>query len=361
MSRLYLLTLIFAALALLIFLNKEDPYKTIPAGEGLVIPKEWLAINQNPITPKEGTRPADQTFLTFPEWYLVFSPEEQANAFKTKTATTFPFGSHIGQLWDSYEIINDQIKDNFPVNTGYHFMIWVIATSTTVEYGVKAWYEKVVGRLTDTKKVITEEDQFNAAFARSYVDFIKDRPWYEFDFKTQLIQLWSDVPFWGSHFLRKVERRYILTSELLVKHWYGKLIGAGTQTVYEVALPTTVVVLDRVPVKTSPEMILKTLSDSAVVIKLPRYDRFRDAIREVAKQGISIREVAGNTSAVLITVILPANANLEHEHIQRIFTQVISSQPVQKRVAFAVQVKDISKVLVELMENEIEIEHVFDF
>jgi len=48
---------------------------TIAAGEGKVVPKDWLIQNRNPLTPKEDQRPADQTFLTFPEWYLVFSPE----------------------------------------------------------------------------------------------------------------------------------------------------------------------------------------------------------------------------------------------------------------------------------------------
>lgn len=130
-----------------IFFFKRQP-STIAAGKGLVIPKEWLVANKNPITPAKDVRPADQTFLTFPEWFLVFSPEEQANYFKQHTATTFPYMRHTSQIWKSYRIVNKQIKGNFPTNWGYHFMIWVIGVSTTVEYTAKSWYETIVGRLS---------------------------------------------------------------------------------------------------------------------------------------------------------------------------------------------------------------------
>ena len=79
-----------------------------------MIPKDWLITNKNPLTPKSDVRPADQTFLTFPEWFLVFSPEEQANYFKHTTSSSFPFMTHTAQIWTSYKIVNDQIKNNFP-------------------------------------------------------------------------------------------------------------------------------------------------------------------------------------------------------------------------------------------------------
>ena len=200
MKRLRILTLFSVLLAVAIFHFKKRAPTTLAAGEGLVIQKDWLSVNKNPQTPAKDMRPADQTFLTFPEWYLVFSPEEQANYFKTNTASTFPYMSHTAQIWQSYKIVNAQIKDNFPPNPGYHFMIWVIGTSASAEYSVKAWYETVIGRITDTHEVITEEDKFNAQYTQDYVDFIKDHPWYEFDFKKRFGQLFSTSFFWESFF-----------------------------------------------------------------------------------------------------------------------------------------------------------------
>jgi hypothetical protein len=317
---------------------------TIPAGKGLVIPKEWLVINQNPVTPAKDIRPADQTFLTFPEWFLVFSPEEQANYFKQHTATTFPYMTHTAQIWRSYGIMKKQIKGNFPVNYGYHFMIWVIGVSTTVEYTMKALYEAIVGRLTNTKQPLTQEDQFAATFTRDYVDFIKDRPWYEFNFKSRLKDLWKNTSSSGPHFFRKWDRKYVLTAELLVKFIYGKLIGLGTKQVYGQALPTTAVVLD---------------DDS--LHYLPRYDKFATAALELAKSGHRFKEIAGNNSAILLTVWVPADHATTFDQAQTVFTQPISSYPSMKRVAIATPVPNLSKVLLQLDKEKIQVEHVFDF
>ena len=344
MKRLYILTLFSIGLAACIFFFKKINPTTIAAGEGLVIKKEWLTQNKNPLTPKNDCRPADQTFLTFPEWYLVFSPEQQANYFKQHTASTFPFMSHTAQIWESYKIANNQIKDNFPTNKGYHFMIWVIGSSASVEYSIKAWYETIIGRITDTYEVKTEEDKFNAKFTQDYVDFIKDRPWYEFDFKSRFKSLWASTSFFGYNFLRKIERKYILTSELAVKYVYGKLIGLGTKTVYDEALPTTAVVLE---------------NDS--LQSLPRYDKFSNAITALAKNGHSFKEVAGNNSAILLTVLVPNSDKTYFENTQIVFTQPIASNLTMKRIALAIPVTQLGKLLKQLDNGKIQIEHIFDY
>lgn len=344
MKRLQILTFCTIVVSSLIFFYKKRTETTIAEGKGLVIQKEWLAINKNPITTKNDIRPADQTFLTFPEWYLVFSPEEQANYYKHTTATSFPFMSHTKQIWESYHIVNNQIKDNFPPNKGYHFMIWIIGTSASIEYSIKAWYETIIGRITDTKEIKTDEDKFNATFTQDYVVFIKDRPWYEFDFKTRLINLWINTSFFEANFFRKLERKYILTSELLVKWGYGKLIGLGTKQVYENALETTTVITE----------------DNKTTI-LPRYDKFNLAITELAKQGVSFKEIAGNNSAILLTILVPSASNQKFENTQIVFTQPISSNLTMKRIALATPVGDLSKLLFQLDKQKIKIEHVFDY
>jgi hypothetical protein len=361
MRRLRILTLCTLLAAAAIFFFKERPVTTIPAGEGLVIKKEWLLTDTTPVTPAQYVRPADQTFLTYPEWYLVFSPDEQAQTFKRQTSTTFPFMSHTAQIWESYKIVNDQIKDNFPYNEGYHFMIKVIGSSATAEYAVKSFYETIFGRLTDTYEVVTEEDEFNAQFTQDYVDFIKDRPWYEFDFRSQLGSLWTNTSFFGENFFRKWDRKYILTSELLVKILYGKLIGFGTATIYEEALFTTEVLVDSLPQNNLSLKIIKRYPDGSALLSLPRYDKFNAAACELAAAGFSFREIAGNTSAILLTVLLPSSLHLNPENTQTVFTQPIPADTRMKRMALAVPVKDLNKLLLHLEKEKIIIEHIFDF
>ena len=361
MNRLTILTLCSVVLSAAIFFYKKRIPTTIAAGRGLVIKKDWLAINKNPLTPKEFVRPADQTFLTFPEWYLVFSPDEQATYFKNHTSSSFPYMSHVKQFWQSYKIINQQIKDNFPYNTGYHFMIWVIGTSTTVEYTLKALYETTIGRLTDTYAVLTEEDIFTTKFTQDYVDFIKDRPWYEFDFKTRLVSLWSTTSFFGEHFFRKLDRKYILSSELIVKFLYGKLIGLGTKTVYDAALPTTEVLVDAIPQNNLMLKIIKEYPDKSALISLPRYDKFNQAISELAINGFTFKEIAGNNSAILLSVLVPSSNNFNLDYVQTVFKQPVATDPTMQRIAVAVPVKDLNKLFIKLNHDKVKIEHIFDF
>lgn len=361
MRRLRILTLCTVLLAFSIFSFKKRNPATIPAGEGLVIKKEWLSMNKNPVTPQKDLRPPDQTFLTFPEWYLVFSPEEQANYFKQHTASSFPFMQHMAQIWGSYRIVNDQIKNNFASNKGYHFMIWVIGSSASVEYSIKALYETIIGRITDTHDVLTDEDLFNAKFTQEYVDFIKDRPWYEFDFKSHLKSLWNSTSFTGDHLLRKMERKYILSSELLVKWGYGKLIGLGTKTVYEDALPTTAVLLDSLSESNLSLHIMKQFPDKSVLVYLPRYDKFNAAAVNLAKAGSSFKEIAGNNSAILLTILVPAPGKTNYSDAQVVFTQPVASDLTMQRVALAIPVAQLNKLLVQLDKDNIKTEHIFDY
>lgn len=221
-------------------------------------------------------------------------------------------------------------------------MIWVIGVSTTVEYSLKALYESTMGRLTDTGAVITDEDKFYAAFTQDYVNFIKDTPWYEFGFKIQLKNLWTNTSLFGNHIFRKLDRKYILTAELLVKWGYGKLIGLGTKQVYGEALPTTLVI-----------------TENNETFNLPRYDKFNQAITELAKQGTSFKEIAGNNSAILLSILVPSSFNDKLEHTQILFTQPVASELVMKRIALVTPDTDLHKLLIRL--NKQQIEHVFDY
>jgi hypothetical protein len=162
-----------------------------------------------------------------------------------------------------------------------------------------------------------------------------------------LNDLWTSTPFFGDNILRKIERRYILTSELLVKHVYGKLIGLGTKQVYDEALPTTAVVLE---------------NDSLQY--LPRYDKFANAVMALAKQGHNFKEIAGNNSAILLSVLIPAipsGNKIDLGDAQIVFTQPLSSDPTTDRIALAVPVESLSKLLLQLDHENVKVEHVFDF
>jgi len=365
MSRLSILTLVSLLLAVVTYAVKHRVPSTVPAGEGLLVDKAWLTTNQHPLTPLADIRPPDQTFLTYPEWFLVFSPAEQALYFKNHTSTTFPYMKHVEQMWGGYGVMYDQVKDNFPFNTGYHVMIWVIAGSTTVEYTIKSFYETIIGRVTDTdaNEEMTAEDKFNAEYEDSYVKFIEALPWYQYDFNSQLKSVWSNTSLSGPHMLRKLERRYYLTTELLVKSGYGWLIGLGTKSAYETASLKTAVIMDKIPEDEDRSGFIKdkrSLPDGRILANLPRYAAFGTAAGWLASNGTNFYEIAGNKGAILLTVWSEENIK-DQPNCKILFTQPLTTIPRVNRVAMVTTVGELGNIVKELRRRDILIEHLYDY
>jgi hypothetical protein len=363
MGRLRILIVVLAFIAACIHYAKQQRMqRTVPIGTGLLIDKDWLRVNTNPITPKKHQRAADNTFWVYPEWYLVHSPAEQADYFKTHTATTLSYFTHHEQFWDSYKVLSEQMEGNFEFNNEYHTMVMVIGLSTSTEYLMKAWYEKVIGRITDTKIPTTDEDQFNAAYMQSYVDFIRKEPWFNFDYWQELQNLWTETSWFDSNMLRKWERKYVLTSEFLFKGAYGKLMKMGSESVYGEALLNTVVLVDQLPKDIGTEAsLLEVFPDSSALISLPRYAAFIPAIQHLANQEVNVREVAGNNSAILLSVLSSKAIALDLPNCQNLFTQTITSKEDEQRTVFVTPVSDLCNTLRNLKKKSIEVDHIYDF
>lgn len=308
-------------------------------------------------------RSVEQTFLTYPEWFLVHSPAEYARFVKDHPSHEFPFLGHTGQIWSSYaSVTREQLRAGYPANGGYHVMICVIAGSTSLEYGLRSMYENTLGRVSWglSSGKLTAEDKYGAAVAQDYVDFIRKEPWYLYNFSSKLGKLWTDTPWWGPDILRKWERRYALTTEYLIKAVYGKLIELATRAAYDEALLTTQVVADRAPSPSDGVKVIRTLPDGRLVLELPRYYDFRLAATRLAKQGVKLVDIAGNDSVILVTVIadmaerVPPGSRL-------LFEQPILTETGRKRMAIVLPVADLSGFLATADGKHIAVEHVYDY
>jgi len=318
------------------------------------------AVSHGTSVPQEHVRTPDQTFLTFPEWYLVHSPAEYA-AYLERGASpsAFPLFAHIGQFWQSYAAVNREIAE-YPFNGGYHLMVMVIGVSTTVEYSLKGLYERTVGRLAEAlASAPVPEEQFAARFAQSYVDFIRVEPWYQFNFWSTLTDLWSSVPLHGPDLIRRWERRFLLTSELLVKAGYGQLIRVCSESVYDVAKPVTAVRVNRVPVPDQSYPDFKLL-DSSGLATIPRYEAFSRYSLWLASQGIDFIAVAGNDGEIVISLIVPDAWTTILS--RQLFEQPVLTRPGTKRSVLAIPVRQLGDFLRHVLTRpEIVVEHIYDF
>jgi hypothetical protein len=324
-----------------------------------------LAAPGKPVAGPEHVRGVEQTLLTYPEWFLVFSPHEYGEFIAANEPSRFPYYGHIGQFWQSYKAVFDETqRRGLDLNPGYHLMIMVIGTSTTVEYAIKSAYELLVGRLAaSTAGKTTPEDTHAAAVAQDYVKFIRVLPWYEYDFGKALKGLWRDVPAVGPDMVRKWERRFALTTEYLIKMGYARLIKLGTKSIYEEPLLVTAVVAKPAPKADAALPDLKQLSvlpDGAALVTVPRYEAFMVYSQALADQGVDFSEIAGNDSFILVSLLTPATWKPDAS-LSQLLAQPILTRPGVQRVLLAVPVKGLAQSLRQWKAAKLQVEHVFDY
>lgn len=313
-------------------------------------------------TPLADRRAADQTFLTFPEWFLVYSPKEYAELIAERSPSEFPYLEHIDQFWQGYRSVSEATKDE-PFNGQYHEMIFVIGASTSLEYGLKWFYETTVGRVAElTSRQPTGEDRLAAKVAKDYVDFLDVEPWYRFDFVTPLRRVWSE-PLFGPNMLRKWERKYFLTTEYSAKAIYAWMIRRSTESAYGIQVPLTTVVVDQfpspIPAKFSELKVRETLADGHVLLDLPRYQAFTAQAELLAQHRINFVEIAGNRGRILVSAIVPSE--FDETGLTILATQPILTQERKQRVLLSVSIADLSTRLRILNQAGIPVEHVYDF
>ena len=326
------------------------------------------AAASGPLTaPPEHRRSPDQTFLTFPEWFLVHSPAEYAHYLgRGDRVSAFPLFAHVGQFWQAYGAVTHEVS-RLPFNGGYHLMIGVIGTSTTVEYSLKGVYEHTIGRLAEATVTGHEpvpEERFAAAYAQRYVDFIRVDPWYLFDFGTELKTLWSDVPTHGPNLIRRWERRFLLTTELLVKSGYGKLIKLGTRSIYDAPRPVTAVVLTS-PLPHDPaghpELVVLQAAGRETLATIPRYEGFTTYARWLADNRVDFRQIAGNDGEVLVSLQVPVGWRPSPGQ-RLLFEQPILTVPGRQRSVLALPIAQLGALLRDVdRQPALQVEHVYDF
>jgi hypothetical protein len=303
------------------------------------------------------------TYLTVPEWYIVYSTEEYAAFLGEHPPSHFPYLGASRQYWEYYGAMCEATRGVYPVDAGTHLMLGVIGVSFTAENLVKAAWENTLGRLTEwLGSHRTEEDAFAQRTAADYGRFMHTVPWYEFPFAQRLAALWRDTPIWGPAPARKWERKLALTAEYGTKAVYGWLIRKGTGAVYDAEA-------DRIHVWISPPpgipidkrvRRVKELAPGSIVVTLPRYEAFTEIVRGLARQGTRFRDVAGN-DVIALSVLTRRGTRLPDEVGPVVFSAPILSDPGAARVVTRTPVGALHTVPAALERAGARLEHVYDY
>jgi hypothetical protein len=315
---------------------------------------------------KAYSRPEDDTYLSYPEWYIVWSYQEKADFQEKHLPSGFPYFGAARQYWNSYCCIARLIRGKYAFNGGEQLMLVVIGTSFSVEYMLKGIYEKTIGRLSEWSSggQAVEEDQYAYQVARLYADFVHMRPFYEFDFARQVGGLWSKTPLWGAHLIRKSERKAFLTVAYTFEAFYCWLIQIATHLTYGEEPADTYAWIGNANETLLQQLprakIVKQAAPQAFIVDLPRYQEFTAVASELADRNISFVEIAGN-SRITVSVLAPQSWQYDRSDAQQLFSAQMLTRPEWKRALLGCDVVSLSGVLETLRTEGIGVEHIYDY
>lgn len=317
-------------------------------------------------------RDEGDAFMTHPEWDLVYSSDAYARWLAAGRApSAFPYAASVGTFWRSYQGAWRTARRSYPVGPGVHVMLGVIGTSTALEYGLRGAYENTVGWLGEQFMPAggTAEDRYAARVAADYARLIHERGWYEFSFARALAGLWRDVPLGGPGLVRKLERRWILTTEYGVKAAYATLIGLGTGAGY--APDETVRYLvaagwsDSLRAADPALGAVRRVADldrGYALLAVPRYDPYRDALVELARHAGRVRLAEASGCEVIAVVGTAARGWTPPAGAEPVVGYADPTEPARTRLLLRVPVRDLLDVLAAAgRDGRFRLEHVYDY
>ncbi len=307
-----------------------------------------------------------RTYLTFPEWFIVYVSQDYGAWLEDRRPSGFPYFTAAYDFWKSYCGVTRVTTARYDFDVGTHVMIYVIGVSHSWEYIFKGIYENTLGRLFEVlaSGTVTEEEVYAQEVAEDYGAFLNTTPWYEYPFFDKLQGLWSETSFGGDGVVRKWERKVVLSLEYLIKAGYGAAIATATGAAYAPAELEILLVTGPVPqpvLDAEPDVeVVSRLSSQQWLLQVPRYAAFTRLMALFANTGVGVQEIAGNGD-ILITALMPGDTGKNVQSAEPIFEMGIAIDDELKRVGYRVPVTRISDLLQEIDGAGGVFEHAYDY
>lgn len=310
------------------------------------------------------SRPLENAYYTYPNWFIVESYEERANFLeKSRPPSDFPYFGSIYQYWHDYCFICSLTHQRKQGNFGDNLMLVAIGSSFSLEYTARGIYENSFGRLTEllSGNQLTEEDAFAARVASDYANFVNVRPAYEFHFARALKGLWTDTPFLGPHQFRKLERKTILTLDYGLQSIFSEILqlashlhGAESRETYATIDNASESVFREFPHIRK----IKDVAPGEYLVSIPRYQEFTELAVSLSRKNVHFVQIAGN-SVIVVTAIAQGWRDYTPEE-RPLFTEKVLSRDVQ-RIAMECRITDLHLVLNDIAARGYLVEHIYDY
>jgi hypothetical protein len=313
-------------------------------------------------------RAQGDSFLTFPEWYIVHAYNDLTAVTAQSSESGFHYLASIGGFWSSLCSATQRASLSGPATADQKATNYIIGFSFTAEMASMGLYERTMGALTEWiaggRK--TPEDEFNLALLKEYSAFLYQTPWYQFPFGEKFVAFWRETPFTPS--IRAIERRGSLSTQYVGRWAYAALMRfiAGydpadltIRSVVGGSTPTDLAAMKGVKVIREVD----NRGEHGVLVETARYAEFDAFVRELGRHPpASLLEVAGN-QRILVTVIAPDGSDtaLAAAGGDIIFRLPIQSSPGSRRVGIDMPIRSLVNGVAGFEAAGLKFEHAYDY
>ena len=359
---------ILVVLAILIALSVLVPLAYI---EGTCHPAADVATSSAPaialpaIDEPGYRRKPNNTYFTFPEWYIVYSFEDFGRFLDRSSESHFNYLGHIFGFWQSFCTINRAVPATGESLTEVKTMIYVIGVSYSVEYAIKGFYENTIGRVFEwiRGEERTPQDDYARKVLQDYAAFLYTIPWYKYPFGEKLDGLRAISAPTPSP-LRTWERHFALGAEYIVKIGYASLIQKALDASNDDEPRDIMFVVATLPpnvLAKEPRLKpIRALTPQWQLVQAPRYKDLTEILQGLLDQGFGLAEIAGNHD-ILITVIAPDAAKLDIPDTTELFSRGLDARPGFRRAGLKARIDRLVDINRNLKARGARIEHFYDY
>ena len=360
---------ILAGVAILIAFSVLAPLAYI---EGTCRPSSSAAASSAPpvalpaINEQGYQRKENNTFFTFPEWYIVYSFEDFGRFLDHASESHFNYLGHIFGFWRSFCTINQAVVPAAGESlTDVKTMIYIIGISYSTEYAIKGLYENIIGRVFEwiRGETRTPQDEFARAMLQDYSAFLYTIPWYKYPFREKLDGLMAISAPTPSP-LRTWERDFALGTEYYLKVGYAALIqkalDAGGDDEPRDIMFAVATLPPQVLAKEPRLKPIRALTPQWQLVQAPRYKDLTEILQSLLDQGFGLAEIAGNHD-ILITVIAPDAAKLDVKDTTELFSLELGAKPGFRRAGLRARIDRLVDINRDLKAKGVSIEHFYDY
>ncbi len=246
------------------------------------------------ILPAEHHRVEGRTLLTYPEWHIVHAYDDYARVISDGDPHDYDYLPSIAGFWTSLCSLSSASGKHGGFPTEFKQTIYTIGVSFTAELLAKGLYEETIGRVAtwirgDSRAPL---DNLSALQAKEYSRFLRQIPWYKWDFTQDAAALSKRA----TSTFRDRERRIALGFEYGTKARYANVIATAVANMEPDALRLRMIVrgisAEELAIFDGVEVIAQR--SEGIEIDTPRYRELTGLLAQMARAGGDFIEIAGN-------------------------------------------------------------------